>query len=337
MKRKITIASIILLISVIVALGIVCFINVNENMEKNTKTSIYQATEKRAVAGTARTVETWDISATAQDKVTATLYENGTLEITGNGNMKEWLNVIDVPWCSKRSTIKTLRVGDSITSIGNSAFYGCENLTILCKAGSKAEEYAKANNIKYKIVEKIIKSIEIKTKPTKTDYYVGETLDTEGLTIEVKYDNGTSETVQKGFTCTPTKLTKETKEIKVNYEGQIATFAVNVTEKQINNDNNNEDNNDNKDDNNNEDNNDNNGGNNNNSNSGNGQNTQGGSTQKGSSTTTNKQVVQSPQGNNIATKILPKTGTGITMLIGVLASSVVAIVSWIKFKKYRNI
>ena len=190
----------------------------------------------------------------------------------------------------------------------------------------------------------MMKSIEIKTKPTKTNYYVGETLNTEGLTIEVKYDNETSETIQKGFTCTPTTLTKETKEITVRYEGHIATFPVNVTEKQTDNenDNNNNDNNDNDDNNNNNDNKDDNDNNNSDdfnedNNDSNNQANKGENNFKGSSTSTSTQTARSAQGSNIATKILPKTGIGATILVGILASSMIAILSWLKIKKYKNI
>ncbi len=57
------------------------------------------------------------------------------------------------------------------------------------------------------------------------------------------YDDGTREIIQEGFTCTPTVLTKEAKEITVAYQGAQTIFSVNVTERQSGNDDNNNNNN----------------------------------------------------------------------------------------------
>ena len=39
--------------------------------------------------------------------------------------------------------------GDALTDIGEKTFDGCSKLTMQGKQGTKAEEYAKKNNIKY--------------------------------------------------------------------------------------------------------------------------------------------------------------------------------------------
>ena len=75
-----------------------------------------------------------------------------------------------------------------------------------------------------------ISSIAIETEPTKKDYYVGDTLDTEGLTVRVKFNNGNHEIIDSGFRCNPTSFSSGgQQEISVTYEGHAASFSVNVT------------------------------------------------------------------------------------------------------------
>lgn len=75
----------------------------------------------------------------------------------------------------------------------------------------------------------VISSIAVKTNPAKTSYYLGDTLDTNGLTLTATYNNGTSKTISSGFTCTPTTLTaKGAQKIMVIYDGKTTEFTVNV-------------------------------------------------------------------------------------------------------------
>ena len=53
----------------------------------------------------------------------------GVLEISGTGNMYFWSFYSDVPWYSYRSSIKTVEIGNSVTSIGDYAFYDYTSLT----------------------------------------------------------------------------------------------------------------------------------------------------------------------------------------------------------------
>ena len=73
-------------------------------------------------------------------------------------------------------------------------------------------------------------AIEIKSYPTKTSYYVGETLNTSGLSLIATYSDGSSKTISSGFTCSPISLTSVgTKTITVTYNGKTANFTVNVS------------------------------------------------------------------------------------------------------------
>ncbi|MBQ4143359.1 MAG: leucine-rich repeat domain-containing protein, partial [Thermoguttaceae bacterium] len=49
-------------------------------------------------------------------------------------------------------SLTSVTIPESVTSIGNSAFIGCsKDLVIYGKAGSEAERYAKENGIKFKV------------------------------------------------------------------------------------------------------------------------------------------------------------------------------------------
>ncbi len=78
-------------------------------------------------------------------------------------------------------------------------------------------------------VKNTVKKVEIVTLPTITEYYVGDTLDTNGLTIKVTYYDDSSKIFTSGFTCSPTYLSKSgTQTITVSYGGKTCTFDVNV-------------------------------------------------------------------------------------------------------------
>ena len=58
------------------------------------------------------------------------LDDNGTLTISGKGDMKDWDNEKNpAPWYGQRAAIKKVMIEDGVTSIGDAAFYCCELLT----------------------------------------------------------------------------------------------------------------------------------------------------------------------------------------------------------------
>ena len=92
----------------------------------------------------------------------------------------------------------------------------------------------KTTSFNVTVAEVKVSSISIKSNPTKTSYYKGDTLNTAGLSITVKYNNGTSTTVNSGFTCTPTALnTVGTQKITVSYGGMTTSFNVTVAEVKV--------------------------------------------------------------------------------------------------------
>jgi hypothetical protein len=54
---------------------------------------------------------------------------SGVLTISGSGAMADYYDVGGAPWYSHRSKIKTVMIGNGVTSIGDYAFFGCTSLT----------------------------------------------------------------------------------------------------------------------------------------------------------------------------------------------------------------
>ena len=134
-------------------------------------------------------------------------------------------------------SLTSIEIPSSVTNIGTGAFRDCKKLTIYCESNSVAHQYAIDNNISYKLVERTLEAITVKTKPTKTTYIEGENLDLTGGVLTLTYNNNTIGTVSmtdskvttSGFDST----TAGTKTITVSYGGKSTTFTVTVNEKTL--------------------------------------------------------------------------------------------------------
>ncbi len=62
------------------------------------------------------------------DRLFWVLYKDGLLEISGTGEMWDFTNN-SMPWYSYQSQLKTLKLNDEITTIGDEAFNGCSGFT----------------------------------------------------------------------------------------------------------------------------------------------------------------------------------------------------------------
>ena len=74
---------------------------------------------------------TWDISKNGDGSVIAELSEDGTLTISGSGNIKSWAYGETTDWHSRenKKKVKNVIINEGVTSIGDYAFDGCSNLT----------------------------------------------------------------------------------------------------------------------------------------------------------------------------------------------------------------
>ena len=81
---------------------------------------------------------------TCGDNLTWTLDDEGTLTISGSGDM--WNNsTSNAPWYSLREKILSVVIGEGVTSICDYAFYGCSNM----RSVSIAETVTKIGTDKY--------------------------------------------------------------------------------------------------------------------------------------------------------------------------------------------
>ena len=78
-------------------------------------------------------------------------------------------------------------------------------------------------------VPAVLRSISVRTPPDKTEYYAGETLDTDGLTLTAQYSDGTQKTISSGYSCEEIRNTQGAQTLRVEYGGQTAYFVVYIT------------------------------------------------------------------------------------------------------------
>lgn len=97
------------------------------------------------------------------------------------------------------------------------------------KITAKAGERSATHRIVIKERKVQVTKINIIKNPTKMSYNLNDKLDTTGMKIKVTYSDGTTEEKTKGFSATPTQLTKTGKqEITVKYSGLTAKLKVSV-------------------------------------------------------------------------------------------------------------
>ena len=81
------------------------------------------------------------------------------------------------------------------------------------------------------VTQLVIDSIYVENLPNKTSYYLGETLDTTGLTLLVATNAG-DRVINSGFSCSPETLnTPGSQDITVSYGGKSTSFTVYVEER----------------------------------------------------------------------------------------------------------
>lgn len=156
--------------------------------------------------------------------------------------------------------LKSVVIPNSVSTIGDYAFLDCTSLvTIIAypetapsiaintfkNIPSAAVLYIPTSAVGYNSepwsqltqlnIPKTLTGIEITTKPTKTEYVVGQNLDLTGMVVTGNYNNGTTATVPiteaniSGFDSS--KIGSQT--VTVTVDGQTATFTVNVIAKAV--------------------------------------------------------------------------------------------------------
>lgn len=81
------------------------------------------------------------------------------------------------------------------------------------------------------VSEPVVTSISVNSMPSKTQYTVGDSVDTNGLLLQVKYAGGASEIINSGFGVYPNTLNQAgTQTITISYKGNNCSFDVQVEE-----------------------------------------------------------------------------------------------------------
>ena len=167
------------------------------------------------------------------------------------------------------TSLTSVTIGNSVTSIGEDAFYGCRSLTSITipdsvtyidkKAfgyyisnngeekkingftiygyrGSVAEKYAKDNGFEFSPMASTneLLLIAVTKMPTKTEYFIGDTLDTTGLEITAKYTDNTEKVISNGFVISGFDSSVAGKNtITVAYDSKTTTFDVEIKAPEI--------------------------------------------------------------------------------------------------------
>ena len=103
------------------------------------------------------------------------------------------------------------------------------NVTTLNKAGNqivKVTYYTASTYITVKVHPVNISNVEIATLPTQLAYYVGDTVNTAGLTLNVTYTDGSSAVVDSGFTVDTVIDSTDITKVVIDYNGFKVSYDI---------------------------------------------------------------------------------------------------------------
>lgn len=137
------------------------------------------------------------------------------------------------------SGLKLVGLPLSLKRIENSAYYNCTAIKTVNYEGTTVDWLVVSigdNNTcltgaywNYGFV-KAVTVVVIASEPDRTDYFEGENINTNGMTLTVTYNDGTTKTVTAGYTCSETEFDElGNKTVTVTYGGQTCTYNVTVS------------------------------------------------------------------------------------------------------------
>lgn len=186
--------------------------------------STYYDTYRTITAYGNQEVIAYFVSSTGTYSITTRTYTDGSQSSTG-GTLTVSRSKVD--YGGTYSYTATAKSGYSldyvrVTDGGSSSDYTSTSRTLTAHGNQTVYAYfvSDARNVK---------SFTVSTLPRTTVYNVGDTLNTTGMVLSVRYNDNTTGTVSSGFTCSPTKLNNQgLQTITVTYGGRTATFEVTV-------------------------------------------------------------------------------------------------------------
>jgi len=128
-------------------------------------------------------------------------------------------------WTSSNTSVATVSGGTITAKASGSA-------TITAKFTYNGKTYSKTCSVTVDqdpVPEPVPTSLSVSSKPTKTTYEIGESLNTNGLELKLTYSDGSTETITSGFTTSGfSSTTAGTKTVTVKYGSLATTFTVTV-------------------------------------------------------------------------------------------------------------
>ncbi len=128
-----------------------------------------------------------------------------------------------VTWTSSNTSVATVSGGTVTAKAAGTA-------TITAKFTYNGIAYSKTCTITVVPAPVTLSSISVYRLPTKTQYYIGDSLNTSGLQLKLTYSDGSTEIISSGFTTSGfTSASAGTKTVTVSYGGKSTTFTVTVS------------------------------------------------------------------------------------------------------------
>lgn len=135
MKRK-TISAILIITSILFVNKVKATERISqEELNKSSYSAMQEESKQNEImlladyAEESEVLKTWDISATENDNIIATLYSDGKLVISGTGRMKDWnYGGEGSPWYDNKEIIQIVEIQGNVINIGHYTFMDCINL-----------------------------------------------------------------------------------------------------------------------------------------------------------------------------------------------------------------
>lgn len=132
------------------------------------------------------------------------------------------------------TSLSSITIKNKNAVIAADAFDNCSSeLTIYGYKNTDAEEIATAKGYTFVELSETVSMIEIATPATKTEYKVGEPIDTTDMTLNVTYMDGTSEVITDGWIAHGDTSASGESTVKIYYGEKIATYTITVKEAEV--------------------------------------------------------------------------------------------------------
>lgn len=161
-----------------------------------------------------------------------------SLEIIKEGAFNNCYNIssiitdatqIDSKAFNNCKSLSSVTIKNRNAVISADAFDNCSNeLTIYGYKNTDAEKIASAKGYAFVELSETVSAIEIVSPASKTSYEVGETIDTDGMTLNVTYLDGTTEVVSDGWVAYGDTSAAGEVAVKIYYGEKSATYDVTV-------------------------------------------------------------------------------------------------------------